>query len=406
MARNRLRRLRRLVIGSAGRDRRLGPALPARRPLTAFAQRLTPGATAVAVCLVGAVICVAFLLSSGVGALAALPANAQSIELTGDAATQVGGLTAQAGAVQAEIEALDSELEGYTETFNKLQLGLTDVNTKLTDLRRQLRGAEAERAYRVQKFENRLVALYKAGGDQSMLSVLLDSDGLADLINRVRLLATLADQDQHLVANLGASTSHLDSLLQQIEDTKSDELKIRDEIEGQRDRIQVALATREEALASIDSNISAILEEERQRQLSAAGPVPKTGNAVVDQLIETALFYQGIPYVWAGDRVATGFDCSGYVQYVFRQHGVSLPHYSGYQAQMGQEIMPENIQAGDVLAFGWPVHHVGIYLGNGLFIHAPRTGDVVRIAPISSKTNLAFIRRFNIQPRAGAPTVW
>jgi cell wall-associated NlpC family hydrolase len=236
--------------------------------------------------------------------------------------------------------------------------------------------------------------------------VLLESHGLADLINRVRLIATLADQDQQLVDNLSVSTRELDTLLGQIEDAKAEGLAIRDEIEAQQDRIQVALATREETLAVIDSGISAVLAAERERQLSYTGPVPKSGNAVVDQLIETALYYRGIPYVWAGDRPATGFDCSGFVAYVFRQHGIDLPHYSGYQAQMGLEIMPENIQAGDVLAFGWPVRHVGIYLGDGLFIHAPRTGDVVRIAPLSSRTNLAFIRRFNIQPRVGAPAVW
>ena len=268
-------------------------------------------------------------------ALAALPAELGSVELTGDAQTQVGDLTAQADPVQTEVDALDDQLEGYTETFNMLQFQLTDLNTKLLDLRNQLRNAQKEHDYRVQKFENRIVALYKSGGDDGFFSVLLDSNGLADLINRVRLLATLADQDQHLVDNLTDSSQELDTVMQQIEATKSQELAIRDQIEGQKGQIETALASRQQRLDSIDSSITAILDEERQRQLSYTGPVPKTGNPVVDQLIETALFYQGVPYVWAGDRVATGFDCSGFVQYVFRQHGVLLPHYSGYHLPVG-----------------------------------------------------------------------
>jgi peptidoglycan DL-endopeptidase CwlO len=374
--------------------------------MPAFSRRLSPVGVTIAVCLVGAVICAAFVLTSGVRAFAALPPDLQSAQLTGSAATQVGDLTAQANTVQTEIDKLDGDLEGYTETFNLLQFRLTEINTQLSDLRRQLTAAQKEHQYRVQKFDNRLVALYKSGGDEGLLTVLFDSNGLSDLINRMRLLATLADQDQHLVANLGDSTQELDQLVQQIEDTKSQELAIRDQIEGQKNSIETALATREQTLTTIDSSISAIITQQRQQQASYIGPVQKTGNAVVDQLIETALYYQGVPYVWAGDRVGTGFDCSGFVQYVFRQHGVDLPHYSGYMAQMGSEIQPENIQAGDVLTFGWPVHHVGIYLGNGLFIHAPRTGDVVRIAELSSRHDLAYIRRFNIQPRVGAPSVW
>ena len=79
----------------------------------------------------------------------------------------------------------------------------------------------------------------------------------------------------------------------------------------------------------------------------------------------------GIPYVWGGSKPSTGMDCSGFTRYVFKQHGVNLPHYSGYQAQMGVPVTLADIQPGDLLAFGFPVHHVGIYIGDGLFIHTP-----------------------------------
>jgi cell wall-associated NlpC family hydrolase len=395
-----------LVIGSAARGRRFAPAPSPGRPALARASRLKPGAITITLCLFGAAICAAFLLSSGVGALAAVPTALQPVQPSGSAKVQVGDLTSQASSVQAEIDQLDDELEGYTESFNGLQVRLTDVNTKMSDLRRQLSDAQKEHTYRVHKFENRIVAMYKSGGDEGLFSVLLDSNGLADLINRVRVIASLADQDRRLVDKLNVSAQELDSLLQQIDDTKAQELAIRDDLGGQQERIQAALAIRETTLAAIDSDISAILATERERQLSVIGPVPKTGQVIVDQLLETAMFYQGIPYVWAGDRPATGLDCSGFTAYVYRQHGVSLPHYSGFQARMGYEIMPENIQAGDLLAFGWPVHHVGIYLGNGLFIHAPRTGDVVKISELSTRHDLAYIRRFDIQLRVGAPAVW
>jgi cell wall-associated NlpC family hydrolase len=96
-------------------------------------------------------------------------------------------------------------------------------------------------------------------------------------------------------------------------------------------------------------------------------------------------------------------DCSGFVRWVLRQHGVNLPHYSGYQARMGLPVELADIQPGDVVAFGSPVHHVGIYIGDGLFIHAPRTGDVIKISKLASRRDLAAIRRFPLQPRSGPP---
>jgi cell wall-associated NlpC family hydrolase len=109
----------------------------------------------------------------------------------------------------------------------------------------------------------------------------------------------------------------------------------------------------------------------------------------------------GIPYVWGGSRPSAGMDCSGFVRYVFKQHGVSLPHYSGYQAQMGIPVALADIQPGDIVAFGFPVHHVGIYIGDGLFIHTP--GDYVKIQKLSSRHNLSAIRRFPLKMRTGDP---
>src|SRR5665811_605869 len=163
-----------------------------------------------------------------------------------------------------------------------------------------------------------------------------------------------------------------------------------------RDRIEGLLSERQSVLAGLDSQIAGLVEQERQRQeaerllLEAElrsrlagwerydGPLPQIADAVLGQVVETAASYLGIPYIWGGDRPTTGFDCSGLLQYVYRQHGVDLPHYSGYQAEMGVPVSPADIAPGDLIAFGSPVHHVGIYIGEGLFIHAPRTGDVLK----------------------------
>ena len=95
-----------------------------------------------------------------------------------------------------------------------------------------------------------------------------------------------------------------------------------------------------------------------------------------------ALHYLGIPYLWGGASPATGFDCSGLVMYVYAQLGISLPHYAAAQYQLGTPVGRDQLQPGDLIFFD-ALDHVGIYIGGGQFVHAPQTGDVVKITPLS-----------------------
>ena len=352
-----------------------------------------------------------------------LTSGTQQLILYGDALSRVDDLTGEAAAVQAEIDLLDDELERRTESYNELVVRLDRTNVALTELRRELALAEANHERHVDMLEERIRGLYKSGGNDQLLPMLFLADGLEDLYNRVVLISQLADNDAELVQDLKESKAQLGAVLAQIDGQKREELSLRRRMADERELIQASLLERKAVLATIDSEIQAVLDEERQRQaeeqervrqavLSLAnggysyqGTLPQSGDPVLDQLLETAFTYIGIPYVWAGDRPSTGFDCSGFTQFVFAQHGVQLPHYSGFQAQMGTPVNLPDIQPGDLLAFGFPVHHVGIYVGEGMFIHAPRTGDVIKLSRLSERTNLADIRRFALQPRAGAPAV-
>jgi cell wall-associated NlpC family hydrolase len=92
--------------------------------------------------------------------------------------------------------------------------------------------------------------------------------------------------------------------------------------------------------------------------------------------------YLGVPYAWGGASPA-GFDCSGLVMYVFAQIGVMLPHFAAAQYQLGAPVARDQLQPGDLVFFDG-LNHVGIYVGGGAMIHAPHTGAVVQITPLSS----------------------
>ena len=108
-----------------------------------------------------------------------------------------------------------------------------------------------------------------------------------------------------------------------------------------------------------------------------------TGSAAGEAVVARAKTYLGVPYVWGGDDPKTGLDCSGLVQQVYADLGYDLPRVSYEQARVGRPVASmAEAQPGDVLAFGSPVHHVGIYVGDGQMIEAPRPGLAVRIGPV------------------------
>ncbi|PLS05814.1 C40 family peptidase [Neobacillus cucumis] len=109
-----------------------------------------------------------------------------------------------------------------------------------------------------------------------------------------------------------------------------------------------------------------------------AAPPANTGSA--SAVIAYAKQFLGVPYVWGGST-PSGFDCSGFTSYVFRNAaGINLPRVSRDQQDVGIAISPSQVQPGDLVFRGNPAYHVGIYIGGGKYIHAPQTGDVVKIS--------------------------
>lgn len=117
-------------------------------------------------------------------------------------------------------------------------------------------------------------------------------------------------------------------------------------------------------------------------------------------IVREAMRHLGVPYKYGSPGPDT-FDCSGLVQYVFKQFGVSLTHYTVTQAQMGTPVNRNEMRPGDVIFFGRNngtgyLYHTGIYIGDNKFIHAPRTGDVVKIEELigNYSNNWACARRY------------
>jgi len=151
-----------------------------------------------------------------------------------------------------------------------------------------------------------------------------------------------------------------------------------------------------QALDSATSQLSATTSAGTLSPASVGTTSGLTGDAVVSQ----ARRYLGVPYLWGGTDPSKGLDCSGLVQLVYGQLGVQLPRVAADQARMGQPVANlADARPGDLVAFGSPVDHIGIYAGNGVMVVAPHTGTSVQIEPVYETPTA--IRRIVADP---APT--
>jgi len=119
-------------------------------------------------------------------------------------------------------------------------------------------------------------------------------------------------------------------------------------------------------------------------------PINLVGDTVGIKALRAALTRQGAPYIWGAEGPST-FDCSGLVMWAYHQAGVSLPRVAFDQARVGTAVV-SGLLPGDLIALYWPVSHIGIYVGNGLYINAPQSGDVVKVARVPWR-DVTAIRR-------------
>jgi cell wall-associated NlpC family hydrolase len=194
----------------------------------------------------------------------------------------------------------------------------------------------------------------------------------------------------------------------ELENAEAGQQQVVAERAAQRQSIESQLAERRQLLGSIRSEIARMKAEEaaRQRQLQAAARArlaasppstqapPGLGAAATTPegstvpppaahggVVGIAMRYLGVPYVWGGAS-PRGFDCSGLVMYAFAQIGVSLPHSTYALYAMGTPVSRDQLQPGDLVFFNG-LGHMGIYIGGNQMVHAPHTGDVVKVSSLT-----------------------
>jgi cell wall-associated NlpC family hydrolase len=320
-------------------------------------------------------------------------------------AGSIGAKRAQARSVLVRLQQLDAAAQRANSRYQAASQGLRHVEHELAVNHQALGVARGNFARSQRALEKRLVAMYTSQDQQSSLAVILGARSLDDLISRIETANSISKQDAALAQDVVSFQHQLvhSRVLLRVERGRQQRLVAARA--AARNRVEGKLAAEQRLYSSVRSQLQQMISQQQARQLAlarqarqaaqaqayappgsfgvgspAAGSVPSSRYGGV---VAIAMRYLGVPYVWGGASPA-GFDCSGFVMYVYAQVGVSLPHYTVAQWNYPNAVsVPRSdLQPGDLVFFAG-LGHVGIYVGNGQFIHAPHTGDVVRIDSLS-----------------------
>ena len=288
------------------------------------------------------------------------------------------------------VAARGHQLEVVTEEFNEARVALTAQRAAAEAAAERLARADAEMDASRRLVRGIARTAYTGEGIGSFRA-LLTSDSADEFVDRVAVLQSIAGH-QNDVVRQAAEAGAAAAAARTVAERAAAEAQVQyDAVAAQQADLQVeidryqaefdALSAREQR-AAVAGHHGERASRAARPPVAAAGPVVASSGAA-QAVVDAAMAQRGKPYVWAGAGPGS-FDCSGLTAFAFRAAGIPLPHSSRMQSSMGQPVPRDQLQPGDLVFFYQPVSHVGIYVGNGQMVHAPTSGDVVKVSSLMS----------------------
>lgn len=300
--------------------------------------------------------------------------------LTGDELEMIEGMSSSE--FIELIQKYDSQIQINMNKLEKINENISQKEDEIKSNKNTIELLEKELKEKTELLNDRVRNIQVTGGfEQSTLQILdalISADSVSDFISKLKFVTRSIKYDKELINNAKDTKAQIEQLQKNIEDTynklqKEKELVEKENLEIEEDKRKVLsylVASNTLHNSTLNSNITFPVE--------LLSDVSGTAKSV----IEEASKYLGVPYVWGG-TTPSGFDCSGLMQYCFAKYGINLPRVSQDQQNAGIKVPLDQIKAGDMVFFGYPAHHVGLYIGNGQYLHAPQTGDVVKISQLN-----------------------
>lgn len=324
------------------------------------------------------------------------------------AAPSVDDLKDNKAAKESEVSSLQDQLTDIMSKLGDLEESLIEKGEEITKAEEDLEEAQEKEQEQYEAMKKRIKFMYEEG-DTTALETLVTAENFSDLVNKAEYVQNVHTYDRKQLEEYIETKQQIADLKTTLEDEQKNMESMQAEYENKESELSSTIESKKAEVANLDSQIQAAAEAAAaealaaQQQAAAANnnngggsgnrnnggngtkpapaPTPSgggSGNTSTAQAIVNAAYSQlGVPYVWGGTTPGVGLDCSGLTQYCHRVAGISIGRTSEVQGGGGKAV--SNPQPGDLVCYG---SHIGIYIGGGQMIHAPHTGDVVRVANV------------------------
>lgn len=330
-----------------------------------------------------------------------------------DVEDQMNDIKDKQDQVESELKDVRKRLSNLIDKQNELEAEIADTQTVLTKTQEELERAQKEAQKQYEAMKLRIKYMYENSSNDNLWTAIFEADGIADMLNRVEYISTIYKSDRELTEQYKETVARVEEKERQLFD-KMDELLVKQEtFLGQQKEIETMVASLEGSqkefanqLASAKKKAEAykktIKEQEEiiRKQQEEANKKPSYSggkNVSGEVLVAYARQFVGNPYVWGGNSLTNGCDCSGFVHEVYEYFGYNLVRYSLSFQYEGKPVNIKDIKLGDIVVYARNsegIGHVAIYAGNGKIIEAQSSATgITDNRPLENGRKIIAIRR-------------
>lgn len=333
-----------------------------------------------------------------------------------DKKNEINGLKDQQQITADDIKNKSAKLDEILATQKKLQTDITSKQAEIEQNQKDLAAAQEKQQEQYDAMKKRIQFMYENSAEDNIWTAIIESNGITDMLNRIEYVSDVYDSDRALMDSYQAAVEQVKEIGTKLDNDMNELTAMQDDYEKQQADVEAAIVALENQKEQYASQIAQAQQQAEnyqniitaqgkiiQEQEAAAaaransssssssydgGGAGKGGSIAGDyaagggknpgastgvsgsSVVSYAMQFVGNPYVWAGNSLTNGVDCSGFVHEVYAHFGISTPRYSQAFKSVGQAVSFDNIQPGDVVVYPG---HVAIYAGGGVIVEAQST---------------------------------
>lgn len=335
-----------------------------------------------------------------------------------DKKNEINGLKDQQQTTADDIKNKSANLDEILAAQKKLQKDITSKQAEIEQNQKDLAAAQEKQQEQYDAMKKRIQFMYENSAEDNIWTAIIESNGITDMLNRIEYVSDVYDSDRALMDSYQAAVEQVKEIGTKLDKDMNELTAMQDDYEKQQADVEAAIVALENQKEQYASQIAQaqqqadnyqniitaqgkIIQEQEAAAAAAARANSSSGSSSYDgggagkggsiasdyasgggknpsastgvsgsSVVSYAMQFVGNPYVWAGNSLTNGVDCSGFVHEVYEHFGISTPRYSQAFKSVGQAVSFDNIQPGDVVVYPG---HVAIYAGGGVIVEAQST---------------------------------